>query len=203
MPHPPRPQIPNGYYHVTTRGARQLPIFFDEIDYTRLLSLLAKTVKRFGWRCFAYALLPNHYHLFVQTPQPNISKGMEFLNHRYAVRFNVRHGFAGHAFDRRFNSVELVDEPHFLELARYIALNPVRAGLCRLPGDWPWSSYTANAGAIRPPDFLDVAFIRALFSEIDEVGAAAFAAYVAAAPDQVARDLSSHVPVAATETWPL
>ena len=72
--------------------------------------------------------------------------------------------FAGHAFDRRFNSVVLVDEPHFLELARYIALNPVRAGLCRLPGDWPWSSYTANAGAIRPPDFLDVAFIRALLT---------------------------------------
>jgi putative transposase len=203
VPHPLRPQLPNGYYHVTARGARQQRLFFDEFDYVRLLSLLAKTVARFGWRCFAYALLPNHYHLFVQTPKPNLSAGMEVLNHRYAVRFNVRYGFAGHAFDRRFNSVVVVRERHFLEVSRYIVLNPVRAGLGRVPGEWAWSSYLANVGAVPAPDFLDASFIRSLFSEIDELGAAAFAAYVAAAPDQVTRDLSSHVPVAATETWPL
>jgi putative transposase len=203
MPHPLRPQIANGYYHLTARGARQQRLFFDELDYGRLLAFLAKTVKRFEWRCFAYALLPNHYHLFVQTPKPNLSAGMEVLNHHYAVRFNVRYGFAGHAFDRRFNSVVVVREQHFLELGRYIVLNPVRAGLCGLPGEWVWSSYLANVGAIEAPRFLDVGFLRSLFSEVDELGATAFAAFVAAAPDRVDLDLSGHVPVAATETWPL
>ena len=201
VPHPPRPQIPNGYYHVSARGARQQPLFFDEVDYTRLRSLLQMTVERFGWNCFAYALLPNHYHLFVQTPEPNISAGMEILNHRYAVRFNTRYGLAGHAFDRRFHSVVVVREPHFLELARYIALNPVRAGLCAIPGDWPWSSYVATVGATRPPDFLSVDFVRSLFSDVDGVGGTAFAEYVASAPDHVGRDLFGHGLVAATETW--
>jgi putative transposase len=197
----PRLQIQDGYYHVTARGARQLPLFFDEIDYTRGLSILRKTVELFGWKCHGYAFLPNHYHLFVQTPEPNISAGMQYLNHRYAVRFNIRHGLAGHAFDRRFHSVDVVREPHFLEVGRYIALNPVRAGLCAAPGEWPWSSYTATVGAVVPPDYLTVDFVRSLFSDVEGIGGAAFATFVMAGLEEAALAGSGHVLVPGTETW--
>lgn len=154
MPRQPRVQFEGAIYHLTARGNRRQAIFVDERDRELFLQFLTRVVRRFGWRCHAYCLMTNHYHLLVETPQPNLSVGMHLLNSTYAHRFNWRHGFTGHLFEARFHSVLVERESHFLELLRYIPLNPVRAGLSPTAGDWRWSSYAAATGRATPPPFL-------------------------------------------------
>jgi REP element-mobilizing transposase RayT len=161
-----RPLEPNGIYHVTTRGVRQTPLFHDELDWSRYLDFLADAVERFGWLCHAYCLMPNHTHLLVQTPEPNLPEGMQRLNLRYAMRFNWKYGFTGHAFERRYWSKLVADDPHLIGLARYIARNPVRAGLVDHPADWRWSSYAALVQRASAPRFLDLESTRGLFGSL-------------------------------------
>jgi hypothetical protein len=105
----------------------------------------------------------NHYHLVVQTPKPNISEGMQRLNSRYAESFNRRYRLSGHLFQGRFYSELVETDAHLLELARYVVLNPVRAGLCPDAADWMWSSYRATAGLERRPRLLTETGILAQF----------------------------------------
>jgi putative transposase len=155
--------VPNGVYHVTARGNRGERIFRKDDDSEQFLRTLADVVPRFGWRCHAYCLLPNHFHLVIETPHANLSAGMHRLNGRYAAWFNRRHAFEGHVFQRRFHAVLVESEWHLLELARYVTLNPVRAGLCDAPSQWRWSSYGATVGATAIPAFLDVDRVLAHF----------------------------------------
>jgi putative transposase len=161
---PLRPQIANGFYHVTIRGNRLDAIFFDDDDRRRFLALLDAVVQRCGWRCHAYCLMTNQAHLLIETPEPNISKGMQRLNGIYARWFNVKYGFVGHLFQGRFASVVVTSESHLLNLARYVVLNPVRAGLVRDPAEWPWSSFLATAGEAARPRFLTVSWLLLQFS---------------------------------------
>lgn len=138
-----RIQEPGAYYNVGVRGARQLPISFDDRDRRLYVRLFAATILRFDWRCYAWSLMPNHVHFAIQISEANLSNGMYFLNHAYARYLNRRHGYCGHAFDRRFYAAEVKSDSHLFELARYIVLNPVRAGLCESPEEWPWSSHRA------------------------------------------------------------
>jgi putative transposase len=163
MPRELRVIEPNGIYHVTTRGVRREPIFGDEVDWRRYLAILGDVVRKREWRCRAYCLMPNHVHLVVETPEPDLSDGMRDLSGRYARRFNLRHGFSGHVFERRYWCDLVESESRLLELERYIALNPVRAGLCTRPTEWRWSSYTAAIDADIAPRFLDVERTRELF----------------------------------------
>jgi putative transposase len=156
VPRSPRMEIPGGLWHPVTRGVRKEPIFLDDLDYARFLQILEDVIGRFGWVCHAYCLMPNHYHLLIETPNPTLSDGMERLNGLYAQHFNRRHGVEGHVFERRFRSIRVFGEGHLLELSRYIVLNPVRAGLCRTPAGWRWSSYCAAVGIVRRPRFLTV-----------------------------------------------
>jgi REP element-mobilizing transposase RayT len=98
-------------------------------------------VHRYGWRIHAYCLMTNHFHLLVETPDANLSRGMQRLNSEYATYFNTRFAHVGHLFQQRFVSRLIESEHYFLEALRYIAFNPVRAGLCEHPADWPWSSF--------------------------------------------------------------
>ena len=100
-----------------------------------------RVAARCGWRVHAYCLMSNHFHLLFETPKPNISSGMQRLKCGYAEYFNGRHSLEGHLFKQRFGSRLIETERHWLETLRYIALNPVRAGLCEHPSDWPWSSF--------------------------------------------------------------
>jgi putative transposase len=101
-------------------------------------------------------LLSTHYHLFVATPEPDLSAGMQYLNGRYAQWANWSRDESGHIFQGRFKSVLVETEAHAFEVHRYIALNPVRAGLVHDPEAWAWSSLRAMLGRERPPAFLDV-----------------------------------------------
>jgi putative transposase len=147
---------PGGIYHVTARGNRKQRIFLTDNDRELFLTLLARVALRLKWRCHAYCLMQNHYHLVAETRGENLSAGLQTLNGRYAQAFNGRYETSGHLFQGRFHAVQVGTEGHLLELSRYLALNPVRAGLCMRPEEWPWSSYRALAGIAPAPDFLDV-----------------------------------------------
>jgi len=115
--------------------------------------VLAEAVERYHWICHAYCLMPNHYHLLVETPLANLSQGMRQLNGAYTQAFNRRHNRTGHLLQGRYKAILVEKESHLLELARYIVLNPVRAKLVRHPRAWRWSSYRATAGDEEPPSF--------------------------------------------------
>jgi REP element-mobilizing transposase RayT len=184
MPRPPRLQFPGAIYHVTARGIRKQPIFVDDWDRNCFLDLLAVVVARMRWRCHSYCLMTNHVHLLVETLEPNLSAGMCLLSGCYARRFNARHGFEGHLFEKRFGAVLVESESHLLELARYIVLNPVRAGLCADSGDWPWSSYRATIGAVTPSPFLATDWVLGSFGSSYEMARPAFERFVRAALPQ-------------------
>ena len=148
MPRPLRVQVEGGVYHLVSRGVRKLPIFMTDEDRREFLALLDLTARRYSWQIHAYCLMTNHFHLLVTTEQANVSAGMQFLNGRYAQWFNRKHGFEGHVLEKRFWSTLIETDEHLFAVARYIVLNPVRAGLCPSPGDWLWSSYRATIGAV-------------------------------------------------------
>ena len=121
-----------------------LAVALDDADYEQSLTLLARAVPRFGLRCHAWCYLPNHSHLLLTSELGNLSRAMHWLGTCTAQSFNQRHERSGHVYQGRFGSRLVKDEGYLLELARYLPLNPVRAGLCSSPGDWPWSSYCGH-----------------------------------------------------------
>jgi REP element-mobilizing transposase RayT len=155
MARPLRPLVAGGVYHVMSRGDGKAQIFLDARDHLAFLERLGLTVSRFDWRCLSYCLMDNHFHLLVQTPQPNLSRGVQHLKTAYAQFFNRRHNRWGHVFGGRFKSPLIQQDAHLLEVFRYIALNPVRAGRCLDPRAWRWSAHAALMGDVPAPDFLD------------------------------------------------
>lgn len=134
-------KIAGGTYHVTSRGNRRQSIYHDDDDRRLFLVLRDQVVRRCRWRMLAYCLMTNHFHLLIETPAPNLSAGMHRLNGDYAKYFNARHSVDGHLFDRRFGSRLIETEEHLADTLRYIAFNPVEAGLCAHPREWRWSSF--------------------------------------------------------------
>jgi REP element-mobilizing transposase RayT len=165
--------------HLTTRGVRREAIFVDDVDRRMFMAFLAQSVNRCRWTCMAYCLMSNHFHLLIRLSEANLSRGMHRLNGVYARRFNERHGHTGHLFEARFTSAAIETEEHLFGALGYIVLNPVRAGICRDPGDWPWSSFRATAGLEACPRFLAAARVRRLFGR-GSVAAEAYAAFVRA-----------------------
>ncbi len=163
MARPLRLEFPGAVYHVTSRGNARQDIVVDEHDRSQFLSLLAHVVDRYGWLCHAYCLMDNHYHLLIETPQPNLSLGMRQLNGRYTQAYNRRHERVGHLFQGRFMAILVEKEAHLLELCRYVVLNPVRAKLVSHPRQWAWSSYRATVGETKAPAWLTIDWILGQF----------------------------------------
>jgi REP element-mobilizing transposase RayT len=141
--------VPGGIYHVGCRAVRQLELVVTDRDRALILALLRQTLARFRWRCHAFCVLTSHLHLLIETEEANLSAGMHWFNSAYARTFNRRHGYSGHVFDRRFWSVFVDGEVQFATTARYIDLNPVRAGACSDPADYQWSSFRFTIGMAR------------------------------------------------------
>lgn len=154
MARPLRIEFPGALYHITARGDRQEPVFYDDDDRVAFLETLREVVRRYQWLCHAYCLMGNHYHLIVETPEANLSKGMRQLNGVYTQSFNRRHRVSGHLFQGRFGAVLVDRDSHLVELSRYVVLNPVRANLVDEPVEWPWSSYRAMVGETQVPEWL-------------------------------------------------
>jgi REP-associated tyrosine transposase len=159
-----RTQVAGGHYHVSARGTAKAAIFTSDEDRLRFLAVLEDVVERCGWRLYAYCLMDNHYHLALTTPEANLGSGMSRLNQLYAQWFNLRHDRNGHLFQERYWSELLESDSHVLAVVRYIAANPVRAGMCSRPRDWRWSSARATAGLDPVPRFLDVAWVLSTFA---------------------------------------
>jgi putative transposase len=165
VPRPPRLQVAGGLYHVTAHSNVGRIAFRDDAERAEFLAVLEIGVARCGWSCRSYCLLSTHYHLLVATPEPDLSAGMQYVNGRYAQWANWYRNERSHLFEGRFRSVLVETERHALEVHRYIALNPVRAGLVRDPEEWPWSSLGAILGREHPLGFLDVDTVLAEFGE--------------------------------------
>lgn len=146
MSRPIRIEFAGALYHVTARGDRREDIYDDDQDRQLFLTILADVTNQFSWVCHAWCLMDNHYHLLIETPDANLSKGMRQLNGVYTQASNRRHGRVGHLFQGRFKAILVDSDSYLLELTRYVVLNPVRAKMVKLPGDWPWSSYRASVG---------------------------------------------------------
>jgi REP element-mobilizing transposase RayT len=184
MPRPPRVQLAGAVYHVISRGNRRQKIFNVDGDYVRFLAILEDVVKRLGWKCHAYCLMPNHFHLVVETREANISAGMQRLNSTYAQWFNLQYGYSGHLFQGRFYGQTVESTYHLLELARYVVLNPVRAGLCSDAGGWKWSSYRAVVGEIKRAGFLTAQWLLLQFGKDPERARETFRQFVLDAPSR-------------------
>ena len=143
MARPLRIEFPGAIYHVMSRGNVRQTVFRDDSDYQRLIKGLETVVGRLGWDLLCFVLMPNHFHLLVRTPRPNLSRGMQHLTSGYANWCSRRHRRPGHTFQGRFKSELIEDESYFWTVSRYIHLNPVRGKrpLADHPRDWPWSSY--------------------------------------------------------------
>lgn len=151
MARPLRLEFAHALYHVTSRGDRREDIYHDDADRQAWLSVLAQVCRRFNWTVHAYCLMSNHYHLLVETPDANLSAGMRQLNGVYTQLTNRAHARVGHVFQGRFKAIVVDKDNYLLELARYVVLNPVRAGMVQDPGQWPWSSYGAMLAPVWLP----------------------------------------------------
>ncbi len=164
MARPLRLELAGALYHVTSRGDGREDIFLSDEDRIAWLETLAEVCKRFNWVCHAYCQMTNHYHMVIETPDANLSKGMRQLNGVYTQRFNRTHGRVGHVFQGRFKAILVDKDSYLLELARYVVLNPLRAEMVRRLELWPWSSYLATCGQGPKPDWLQVDFVLAQFA---------------------------------------
>jgi len=163
MSRPLRIEYAEAVYHVTSRGNARRSIFKDDKDRWMLLDILEEVNDRYHWFCHAYCLMNNHYHLVIETPEGNLSKGMRQLNGIYTMRFNRRHGSVGHIFQGRYKAILVQKESHLLEVCRYVVLNPLRAKAVEVPERWRWSSYRATAGIERAHPCLTIDWILGQF----------------------------------------
>jgi REP element-mobilizing transposase RayT len=173
-----------------------LPLFLNERDALALLALLDHVTRDVvNWEVLAYCLMPNHFHLVLDAELDQLALGMHRLNGVYAQRFNREHGFTGHLFQGRYHLKPIKDEAHLPESVRYVLLNPVRAGLCRRPEEWRWSSYRASVGLAAAPPFLALGRLLACFEVEPATARAALRAFVEAAlPSEDAGTVPGTVP---------
>jgi putative transposase len=153
MARKPRVQYPGAIYHVMNRGDHREPIFKDDADRRRFLETLGEACFKAGWQVHAYCLMPNHFHLVVETPRANLVEGMKWFLGTYTNRFNRRHKLVGHLFSGRYKALLVDGESagYLQTVCDYVHLNPARSNLVRQDqalGEYPWSSFPAY---LKPP----------------------------------------------------
>ena len=184
MARPLRIEFSGGLYHLTSRGDGREDIYLGDGDRRVFLDLFAQVCDRFNWRAHAYCLMSNHYHLLVETPDGNLSKGMRQLNGVYTQRFNATHNRCGHVFQGRYKAIIVQKDAYLLELSRYIVLNPVRAAMVPAAGDWPWSSYRATIGEASCPRWLQRDWLLSAFAAVENEAVESYKRFVAAGVGQ-------------------
>lgn len=159
MARPLRIEYAGALYHITSRGNARQRIFLSDEDFRMFLKTLNLVVKRYRWKCYAYCLMSNHYHLLIETPAPNLSLGMRQLNGVYTQSFNRKLKRAGHLFQGRFKAYVVEKQNYLMALSAYIVLNPLRAKLVKKLSDWQWSSYRSAIGKEPAPPWLDASYL--------------------------------------------
>lgn len=159
MARPLRIQFPGAVYHITSRGNARQAVYLCDEDRQHFCRTLAQVIARYAWRCHAYCLMHNHYHLLIETLEATLARGMRQLNGVYTQHFNQTHHRVGHLWQGRYTAILVEKETHLLELCRYVVLNPVRAHLVSDPAAWLWSSYRAMLGTVTTPTWLTTAWV--------------------------------------------
>lgn len=165
MSRPLRLELAGGLYHVTSRGDGREDIYLSDADRQAWLEVFGQVCKRFNWVCHAWCQMTNHYHILIETPEPNLSQGMRQLNGVYTQRFNRAHARVGHVFQGRYKAILVERDSYLLELARYVVLNPLRARMVKRLENWPWSSYPATCGQLPAPEWLQADWVLAQFGK--------------------------------------
>lgn len=132
---------PGAIYHVMSRGNRRTVLFQDNSDYMRFLECVSLSKKQYGFRIHSMCLMTNHFHIAIGTDQVELWKIMQKMLHPYSMDYNHKYHFTGHVFESRYTACLIEDERYFLEVSRYIHLNPVKAKMVREPLDYEYSSY--------------------------------------------------------------
>ena len=154
-----------GIYHVSSDGSDERYLFLNPEDRTTFLDRLELVIERFSLRLVSYVLLGNHYHLLVATPDGRISSALQQLHGWYSLIHNRRHGRSAHLFRAHCFAREITSDADLLVTCRYLAQNPVEAGLSTDPFSWPWSSAAATAGLVAPAIPLDSGPLRAALGD--------------------------------------
>jgi REP element-mobilizing transposase RayT len=159
---------PGALYHILSRGNDRREIFRSNADREMFLDLIGEFSDRFQIDVFAYVLMDNHYHLLLRTREGNISKAMQWLGTTYTRKFNNRHGVGGHLFQGRYKSILVENDQYLLGLSCYIHRNPIRAGMVKRLGDYPWSSYLSYGYARKTPEWLKTDLILGVVAQSGE-----------------------------------
>jgi REP element-mobilizing transposase RayT len=138
-----RIEFKGAFYHVTNRGNERGKIYFAKADYEKFKDYLRDGREKYGYRLHCYVLMPNHYHLLMETPNGNLSQVMHYINGSYTTHINRKRKRIGHLFQGRYRAVLIDRDSYLLELSRYVHLNPVRAKIVSRPEDYPYSSYAS------------------------------------------------------------
>ena len=132
---------PGATYHVMSRGNRRTTLFKEQSDYMRFLECVAISRKQYSFRIHSICLMSNHFHIALETDKVELWKIMQKILHPYSMDFNHKYHFTGHVFESRYTACLIEDDRYFLEVSRYIHLNPVKAKMVREPLDYEYSSY--------------------------------------------------------------
>lgn len=178
MARQPRIQYENAIYHVMSHSIEEQRLFVKKDDFRLFLGIMGRTQIEYSLNIFAYCLLNDHYHVLLQTPLGNLGQAMQYLNGVYVMACNGRKGRLGHLTQRRYNCRLIEEQEYFQVVARYIAYNPVKAGLVARPEDWLFSSYRATVGLCKPPRFLDIDGLLAFFNPFRESRDDAYSAFL-------------------------
>ncbi len=174
MARPLRIQYPGAVYHVISRGNERKRIVRDDRDREKRLDWLRRAVETYGWQLHSFVLMDNHEHLFLETPLANLAAGMQYLNGSYTGYFNRRHRRAGHLFQGRYQGHLVEEEGYFLQISRYIHLNPVRAKMVGDPDEYRWSSFSGYVHSARQVPWI---CYEKVLGEFDQDAAGARRAY--------------------------
>ena len=178
MARPLRIEYPGAHYHVINRGNAGEDIFISDRDKEKFLGYLEKAVERYGITIHAYCLMTNHYHLLIETPLPNLSQAIKWINVSYATYFNRKRNRRGHLFQGRFKSI-IVDADEYLKpLSRYIHLNPIRANMVEKIDSYLWSSYPVYVGKRKPLEWLEIGWLLSLFGKRPKQASERYRSYV-------------------------
>lgn len=177
MPRRLRLHLAGGFYHATLRGNHQQAIFHAEADRFLLNAVVARSIEMYGAQVHAYCWMTNHLHFLIQVGDDPLSFVMRQIASGHARAFQSKMETTGHLFERRYHAVLVEAESYFLQLLRYIHLNPVRACMVQRPGQYRWSSHLAYAGGARE-NWLTTDFALAMFSTARNAAHAAYRAFV-------------------------
>ena len=188
MGRPLRIEYPNAFYHVTSRGNERRRIFETKGNYERFIGYLESATERYGARIHCFCLMPNHYHLLLETPRANLHAVLHHLNTSYTNYFNAKNQRVGHLFQGRYRAILVEKDAYALELSRYIHLNPVRAKLVGDPSQYPWSSYLVYVGKRKGWNWLQAVFILDQFSLDEGEARKKYRRYIEEAIEQPPKD---------------